>query len=64
MKLYYKEQDCIFAKDSWPLLKNRYQPLQLIGSGGFGEVYQGYDVEKNQDIAIKITSPDSKYSSP
>lgn len=62
LKLYFKEQQCQMTKEDWPLLKNRYLPLELIGSGGFGEVYKGFDVEKLCDIAIKISVPDSRHS--
>ncbi|CAM6001119.1 unnamed protein product [Sphagnum balticum] len=40
----------------------RYLPLELIGCGGFGEVYRGFDIERCQDVAIKMNILDSKYS--
>ena len=45
-------------KAEWPLLKNRFQPLRLIGSGGFAEVYLGLDCETYHQVAIKIQSLD------
>jgi len=40
----------------YPLLGNddRYQLLDLIGRGGFSEVYRAYDLETNRFCAVKI----------
>jgi tousled-like kinase len=44
LKNAYEEKTCKFA-NVWPALKNRYQVLELIGKGGFSEVYKAYDLE-------------------
>lgn len=62
IKVASKEQQCQLAKEKWPLLKNKYLPLELIGTGGFGEVYKGFDIDKLQDVAIKISLPDPRLS--
>ena len=39
-------------------LAGRYRLDKLIGEGGFGRVYQGYDPELDRPIAVKIPRPD------
>jgi len=39
---------------SFPLLAEKYQLLNLIGRGGFSEVYRAYDLEGNRFCAVKI----------
>lgn len=46
------------AKRNWPVLNNRYLTLELIGVGGFGEVYKAFDLETLDSTAIKISLPD------
>jgi len=38
----------------YPLLADRYQLLNMIGRGGFSEVYRAYDLEGNRHCAVKI----------
>jgi serine/threonine protein kinase len=54
MKLVEKEKKSTYYKDCWPIVYDRYQPLFLLGSGGFGEVYKCYDLEKSQYVALKL----------
>jgi serine/threonine protein kinase len=41
--------------------KFNYQPLQLIGSGSFGTVYQAICVETKETVAVKKVYQDTKY---
>ncbi|NUQ60981.1 MAG: protein kinase [Pirellulales bacterium] len=40
-----------------PTTLGRYQLEQLIGEGGFGQVWRGRDPELDRDVAIKIPRP-------
>lgn len=39
-----EEEQSYLARENWPLLQKRYQPLRLIGKGGFSEVYLAHDL--------------------
>ena len=52
--LKFKEKRSMMFREGWPLLKDRYQPLRLIGDGGFAQVYLGLDCETYCQVAIKI----------
>jgi len=43
------------------MMDDRYQPLNMIGHGGFGEVYRAYDLESNSYCAIKIFDLDKQH---
>ncbi len=53
MRLADKEEKSEYYKNLWPIIYDKYQTLELLGSGGFGEVYKCYDLEKNKIVAIK-----------
>lgn len=36
------------------LIQNQWQVLDLVGHGGFGEVYKGIDTRTNRPVAIKV----------
>src|SRR5262245_2597124 len=45
-------------------LPERFQVIRYLGRGGFGIVYQVYDRERGQDVALKILrdpDPDTLY---
>lgn len=46
--------------DRWlgVLLDGRYEPLEVIGTGGMAKVYRGYDHLLNRYVAIKFLRPD------
>src|SRR5262249_26825265 len=41
-----------------PLSFGRYRVVKLLGTGGFGTVYQGFDDELQRPVAIKVLHPD------
>ena len=49
-----KEKGCHYALEGWPIINERYLSLELLGKGGFGEVYKCYDLEGHEYVAIKI----------
>ncbi|XP_031560993.1 serine/threonine-protein kinase tousled-like 2 [Actinia tenebrosa] len=52
MKRLQHEDDSRF--NNHPQLNGRYLLLQLLGKGGFSEVYKGYDLFEHQYVACKI----------
>ena len=38
------------------MVADRYKVLELIGSGSFGEVFEGIDMISNIRVAIKLVS--------
>jgi tousled-like kinase len=51
--VYRNEQECRFY-GVWPIIGGRYQTVNLIGKGGFGEVYLAFDLEELEEVAIKV----------
>jgi serine/threonine protein kinase len=60
--MYFKELNCQMAKNNWPVLRNRYVTLELLGMGGFGEVYKAYDLDTLTHVALKIGLPEKSGS--
>lgn len=52
--LLEKEKKSAFFKANWPIIHDKYQPLSLLGLGGYGEVYKCFDFETNQYVALKV----------
>ena len=43
------------------LIFNKYQPIKLIHSSGFGDVYEGKNIKENIPVAIKVERKNSIY---
>ena len=55
--LFNQEKICTFSplkKEGLPFLNERYQILELIGKGGYSEVYKAYDTYNHKFIACKL----------
>ena len=52
--MHEKEKESCLAKDGWPILQSRYIPLEMIGKGGYAEVYRGFDVKTMRNVALKV----------
>ena len=55
--LFNQEKICTFSplkKEGLPFLNGRYQILELIGKGGYSEVYKAYDTYDHRFIACKL----------
>ncbi|GKV37458.1 hypothetical protein SLEP1_g45488 [Rubroshorea leprosula] len=51
-KRIQQEDDSPFR--GFPLHHNRYVLLNLLGKGGFGEVFKAFDMEENEYVACKL----------
>lgn len=51
----YQENE-IFVNDTFALL-----PDKKLGSGAFGELFSGYIIEENKEIALKLESNNIKH---
>ena len=55
--LFNQEKICTFCpykKEGLPFLKERYQIIELIGKGGYSEVYKAYDTQNHKFVACKL----------
>jgi serine/threonine protein kinase len=44
------------------IIFNKYQPIKLIHSSGFGDVYEGKNIKENIPVAIKVERKNSKFN--
>lgn len=47
-----------------PRRLGKYELRQLLGHGSVGEVWKGYDLQRRQDVAVKLLHPDLLQSDP
>jgi serine/threonine protein kinase len=47
------------AGDTIELADGRYRLVELLGSGSFGEVWRGYDLYQDTEVAVKLMDPDA-----
>ncbi|CAE7885245.1 Serine/threonine-protein kinase TOUSLED [Symbiodinium microadriaticum] len=64
---YLKNKHLVNAEDRsrfghYPMLQDRFQLLNLIGKGGFSEIYKAFDLEMMCYCAIKLNEINSKMS--
>ena len=55
--LFNQEKTCTFCpykKEGLPFLNERYQIMELIGKGGYSEVYKAYDTQNHKMVACKL----------
>ncbi|KAG9397339.1 Protein kinase domain [Carpediemonas membranifera] len=43
----------VFSKDD--VIAGRYQVLEMVGQGGFGNVYKAFDIDSNEKVACKVS---------
>src|SRR5947199_8339139 len=43
------------------LLATRYQIIELLGSGGMGEVYEAEDIELGERVAVKVIRQEASF---
>lgn len=47
---------------NFPVLNDRYVLLDLLGRGGFSEVYRAFDLSSQRDVACKIHQLNGQWS--
>ncbi|CAJ1356843.1 unnamed protein product [Effrenium voratum] len=65
--LFQKQRMLVNAEDRsrfrhYPILKDRFQLLNMIGKGGFSEIYKAFDLDQMCMCAIKINEIEAKMS--
>ena len=46
---------CSIAKNNWDFEDSNYFFLELIGVGGYSEVYRCYDIKNEREVGFKIS---------
>eukprot|EP00746_Dinoflagellata_sp_MGD_P000999 gnl/MRDRNA2_/MRDRNA2_101859_c0_seq1.p1 gnl/MRDRNA2_/MRDRNA2_101859_c0~~gnl/MRDRNA2_/MRDRNA2_101859_c0_seq1.p1 ORF type:complete len:686 (-),score=156.81 gnl/MRDRNA2_/MRDRNA2_101859_c0_seq1:33-2090(-) len=67
--LHWKQSNRLNAEQNsnfrhYPLLHDRYQLLNLIGKGGFSEVFKALDLQTMTNVAVKIHELDKNMTDP
>ena len=63
--LFNQEKICTFSplkKEGLPFLNDRYQIIELIGKGGYSEVYKAYDTQEHKYVACKLIQLNENWS--
>ncbi len=42
-------------------INDKYKLIKKIGSGAFGEIYKGINIQNNEDIAVKLEPAKTKF---
>lgn len=62
--LYNYENNSIFFKnkDDTSLIDDKYKIIELIGKGGYSEVYKSFDLDNHKYVACKLNKIDKNWS--
>lgn len=61
-ELRRQSDEDLSAFNGFPVINSRYVALNLLGRGGFSEVFKGFDLEQGRPVACKIHQLASNWS--